>query len=59
MIWENWSDFFAMGGYAKYVWGSLIMVAGLMLGEVALLRARGKAIRAQLRNPRTRTGEKS
>ena len=48
MIWENWNDFFAMGGYALYVWGSLIVVFGCMAAEVILLAQRGKSIRAQL-----------
>jgi len=52
MIWENWSDFFAMGGYALYVWGSFIVVFGCMAGEVVFLRQRGKSIRAQLVNAR-------
>lgn len=43
MIWESWSDFFAMGGYALYVWGSLIMVFGLLAVEVIALRARRKS----------------
>ena len=52
MIWGSWSDFFAMGGYALYVWGSFIVVFGCMAGEVMLLRLRGKSIRAQLANAR-------
>lgn len=48
MIWGSVSDFFAMGGYGLYVWGSFIVVFGFMAGEVLLLRQRGKAIRAQL-----------
>lgn len=50
MIWESWSDFFAMGGYALYVWGSFIVVFGCMAGEVLLLAQRGQSIRAQLAN---------
>lgn len=50
MIWESWSDFFAMGGYALYVWGSVSVVFGCMAGEVLLLTRREKAIRAQLAN---------
>lgn len=50
MIWESWSDFFGMGGYALYVWGSFIVVFGCMAGEVMLLRQRGKSIRTQLVN---------
>lgn len=63
MIWANWSDFFAMGGYALYVWGSFIVVFGCMAGEVMLLRQRSKSVRAELVNMRasnaSRTGKKS
>ena len=52
MIWGSWSDFFAMGGYALYVWGSFVVVFGFMAGEVMLLKQRGKSIRAQLANAR-------
>ena len=61
MNWASYSDFFAMGGYALYVWGSFIVVFGLMAGEALLLKQRAKAIRTQLRNarapnaPRTRS----
>ena len=40
MIWNTWSDFFAMGGYGPYVWGSCVVVAGCMAVEVLALRAR-------------------
>lgn len=61
MIWDSWSDFLMMGGYALYVWGSLIVVFGFMAGEAMLLKQRGKSIRARLANarassaPRTRS----
>jgi len=48
MIWNNWSDFFAMGGYALYVWGSALVVALFMLGEVLLVRQRSQTIREQI-----------
>ena len=48
MIWHSWSDFFAMGGYALYVWGSFVVVFGLMLCEVVVLKLRGKSIRKEL-----------
>lgn len=48
MIWHSWSDFFAMGGYALYVWGSFVVVFGLMLCEVVVLKLRGKSIRQEL-----------
>jgi heme exporter protein D len=40
MIWASWSDFWAMGGYGLYVWGSYAVVA---LG--LLLEVRGAALR--------------
>jgi heme exporter protein D len=42
MIWASWSDFWAMGGYGLYVWGSYAAVALGLLLEVrsALLRQR-------------------
>ena len=48
MIWNNWSDFFAMGGHGLYVWGSVIVVFAVLLGEVIELAWRGKAIKAEL-----------
>ena len=38
------SDFFAMGGYALYVWGSLGVTALLMIVEPLLVRQRRKAV---------------
>jgi heme exporter protein D len=38
----NWSEFFSMGGYAFYVWGSYLATLILMGGEVLLLRRRRK-----------------
>lgn len=48
MIWQSWDDFFKMGGYALYVWGSMIVVVVFMVAEVISLRVRGNAIRAEL-----------
>ena len=49
MIWNNWSEFFAMGGYGLYVWGSTVVVAICMFGEMAGLRMRRHAVIEQLR----------
>jgi heme exporter protein D len=38
MIWENAADFWAMGGYAIYVWGSVGVSAALLVLEVLLAR---------------------
>lgn len=37
--WASWSDFWAMGGYGFYVWGSLLVTFGLMLAEIWQARA--------------------
>ena len=48
MNWVSWSDFFAMGGYALYVWGSYAVTAGLIVMEIILLRGRSRAAVEQL-----------
>ena len=37
MNWGSWADFFAMGGYALYVWGSYAVTAGLIAVEIVML----------------------
>jgi heme exporter protein D len=44
MNWASWSDFFAMGGYALYVWGSYAVTAGLIGVEIVLLVRRRRGI---------------
>jgi heme exporter protein D len=44
MNWGSWSEFFAMGGYALYVWGSYAVTAGLMVVELILLVLRRRGI---------------
>ena len=34
MQWNSVSDFFAMGGYALYVWGSFGVTAAAMMVEI-------------------------
>ena len=34
MRWESWAEFWAMGGYAVYVWGSVGVTALLLLIEI-------------------------
>ena len=38
MIWSSWSDFWAMGGYGLYVWGSMVVTFLLMALEVFMAR---------------------
>jgi heme exporter protein D len=52
MMWHSWSEFFAMGGYALYVWGSMAAVAACLLFEVLGLRLRARAIRGELAGAR-------
>lgn len=62
MIWHNWSDFFAMGGYGLYVWGSVIVMFAVILGELIELAWRGKALKADLllaREVRAKKGQRS
>ena len=40
MNWTSAAEFFAMGGYAFYVWGSFLVTAACIAGEWLLLRTR-------------------
>ncbi len=44
MQWHSVSDFFAMGGYAFYVWGSFGITFGCMAIELLLLQSRRQRI---------------
>ena len=45
MIWNSWSEFWAMGGYGLYVWGSFGVTALCMLVEIVWIqRAREQAL---------------
>jgi heme exporter protein D len=50
MQWNSISDFFAMGGYAFYVWGSFGLTAVVMVGEALLIRSQRAELIGQLRN---------
>lgn len=52
MIWQSWNDFFKMGGYALYVWGSMIVVFVFMAAELVALKVRSNTIRTELSNVR-------
>ena len=48
MNWNSTADFFAMGGYALYVWGSFA-IAAIMIGtELFLVRGRHRSALADL-----------
>ena len=41
----NLNDLLAMGSYGFYVWGSYLVTALLIVGEIVVVRARYKASR--------------
>ena len=49
MNWGSASEFFAMGGYGLYVWGSFGVTAAALLIETQLARKRFVDIRRLLR----------
>ncbi len=53
MNWASWNDFFAMGGYGLYVWGSYAVTLVLMVVEIILLAMRKRGLFAQLRLARS------
>ncbi|MEB0140586.1 MULTISPECIES: heme exporter protein CcmD [unclassified Undibacterium] len=48
MIWHSLAEFFAMGGYALYVWSSFGMAVLLLVLEPCLLRRRYTAAALRL-----------
>ena len=63
MHWSSWSDFFHMGGYALYVWGSYGVTLVLLGGEILMLLKRKRALsqrstrgeQRETRNPKLET----
>ena len=49
MNWGSMAEFFAMGGYAAYVWGSFAAVALCMVVESLAVRARRMRALRELR----------
>jgi heme exporter protein D len=54
MNWGSTAEFFAMGGYAFYVWGSFLATAVCVTAEVLLLRARRAQARSRVRAEKVR-----
>ena len=50
MQWNSVSEFFAMGGYAFYVWGSFGLTAVIMVAEPLLIRRQRRELIDNLRN---------
>ena len=49
MNWTSASDFFAMGGYALYVWGSFGVMAIVMIAEPLIVMQGQKSLIERLR----------
>ena len=49
MTWNSPAEFFAMGGYALYVWGSFAAAAAAFAIEITLLRKRRREVMISLR----------
>jgi heme exporter protein D len=54
MNWSSASEFFAMGGYAFYVWGSFLVTAACLAAEPLLLRARRRRALDRVRSEKGR-----
>jgi heme exporter protein D len=48
MIWNSWDEFFRMGGYGLYVWGSYAVTLLVMLAEPLLARQRHRRAQAAI-----------
>ncbi len=53
----NWSEFFAMNGYAFYVWGSYGVAVFVLGVEIVLVRRRRKNALRELRLMRDEMGD--
>ena len=54
MNWASAAEFFAMGGYAFYVWGSFLATAVCVTTEVLFLRARRSEALRRVRSEKLR-----
>lgn len=43
MNWLSYQDFFAMGGYGLYVWGSFVVFFAVIIWEVLYVFSRNRA----------------
>jgi len=46
MNWGGWSEFWAMGGYGFYVWGSYAVTGACIALEIHFLRRRAREAKA-------------
>jgi heme exporter protein D len=50
MQWHSWTEFWEMGGYGLYVWGSFGATALVVVAEIWQLRAQRRALLRNLLN---------
>ncbi len=55
----NWAEFFAMGGYGFYVWGSYVLAAVVLTLNVLIPLRRSKRVHQTLRQFYRLRSEKS
>ena len=55
--WASAADFWAMGGYGFYVWGSYVTVVIVLGSELALLKARRKRALTEVKQEINRTND--
>lgn len=48
MNWGSWQNFFAMGGYGLYVWGSYAVTLVVLIGEIVELVMRRRGVIGRL-----------
>lgn len=48
MNWNSWSEFFSMGGYGLYVWGSYLVSFACISGEIWILVKRRRTLQKYL-----------
>ncbi len=48
MRWSSAAEFFAMGGYGLYVWGSVAVTVAVLVLELLVLRRRRKSALLQI-----------
>lgn len=53
MDWASWDEFWAMGGYGLYVWGSYGVMLAAILIEIIFLRRGHKQTLQRLRRLKT------
>ncbi|MFD2851149.1 heme exporter protein CcmD [Eoetvoesiella caeni] len=59
MNWTSPGEFFAMGGYSTYVWGSVLVSAAALCAEWFFLRGRRKAALSHVKRELTLRKEHS